>query len=454
MIIPYAYKGKRIGVFGLARTGLAAVHALQAAGAQVLAWDDDAGRLSGIEDVATNLYEETFSDLDALMLAPGVPLTHPQPHPLVVKATDAGIQVIGDTELFAVARADLPAHKLVAVTGTNGKSTTSALLAHMWDMCRHPVVLGGNIGVPILGLEPLKAGGIYVFELSSFQIDLTHSLGADVAILLNLTPDHLDRHGDMAGYIAAKRRLFSMQSETDVAIIGVDDEPGRAIAHSLGARAIPLSVTRPLDRGIYVESDGRLVDSRDGMKRPVGSLAGIASLRGRHNWQNAAAAYGAGISLGLAADAILTAFQSFPGLHHRCEYLGSRNDVHFVNDSKATNIDAAATALAAYDAIRWIAGGRAKSTDLGPLAPYFPHIRHAYLIGEDSENFAAALKGKVATTQCGTVDVATHAAHRDAQPGETVLFSPACASFDQFPDFEARGDAFRNAASIILEGCC
>lgn len=454
MIVPHAYKDKQIAVFGLARTGLAAVQALQAAGARVLAWDDDAKRLEGVRDVAVNLYDADFTSLDALMLAPGVPLTHPAPHPLVVKAKDAGTQIIGDTEIFAAARANLPAHKLVAVTGTNGKSTTSALLAHMWDACHCPVALGGNIGVPILGLEPLKAGGVYVFELSSFQIDLTHSLEADVAILLNLTPDHLDRHGDMAGYVAAKRRLFSMQTEADVAIVGVDDEPGRMIAESLGKRAIPLSVTRPLDRGLYVDGEGTLVDARDGTKRSVGSLAGIASLKGRHNWQNAAAAYGAGISWGLAADEMLAAFQSFRGLHHRCEYLGSRNDVRFVNDSKATNIDAAATALAAYDAVRWIAGGRAKSTDLEPLSPYFPHIRHAYLIGEAAESFADALKGKVETTQCGSVEVATKAAHKDARPGETVLFSPACASFDQFPDFEVRGDAFRRAANAILEGGC
>lgn len=454
MIVPHIYKGKHVGVFGLARTGLAAVHALDAAGAHVLAFDDDAARGNQVKSAFVDLYQMDFRGLDALMLAPGVPLTHPLPHPLVAKALAANVPVIGDIELFAAARPKLPPHKVVAVTGTNGKSTTAALLAHMWADCGYPTALGGNIGVPVLGLEPLSAGGVYVLELSSFQLDLTHSLDADVAILLNLTPDHLDRHGDMAGYIAAKRRLFEMQHDDKPAIIGVDDESGRALARELGDRAIPLSVERRLKYGLYVDPDGRLVDARTGQEQVIGSLAGIPTLKGRHNWQNAAAAYGAGVTLGLSPEAILNAFQSFPGLRHRCEYLGRQDDISFINDSKATNMEAAATALAAYDHIRWIAGGRAKSTDFVPLVPFFPRIRHAYLIGEAAQSFAEALKGQVDTTLCGTVEAATEAACKDAGPGDTVLFSPACASFDQYPDFEARGDAFRRAVSAIMDRRC
>lgn len=444
MIPLEAYRGKRIGVFGLARTGRAAVAALVASGAEVLAWDDSLSRRAEAGARAVDLHGIDLASLDALMLAPGVPLTHPAPHPLVGKARAAGVPLVGDIEMFAQARADLPAHDLVAITGTNGKSTTTALVAHMLADCGRPAASGGNIGLPVLALDPLPAGGVYVFELSSYQIDLTQSLDPGIAILLNISPDHLDRHGDLAGYIAAKRRLFAMQQPPHVAIIGVDDAPGRAIAASLRQPVIEVSVRRVLARGVFVSAAGMLVDARDGTAREIGGLSGLATLRGRHNWQNAAAAWAAGRVLGLDDAAILAAFATFPGLAHRCERVAVHKDVTFINDSKATNIEAAATALAAFDRIRWIAGGRAKTTDLGPLEPFFARIRSAFLIGEAAGAFARELGDKVPHRICDTLGRAVAQAIDEAEPGDTILFSPACASFDQFTDFEARGEAFRH----------
>lgn len=452
MIVPHAYQGKTVGVFGLARTGRAAVSALAAAGAEVLAWDDDPARRDGLPVEPVNLHEADFARMDALMLSPGVPLTHPQPHPLADKAKDHGVVILGDSELFAAARTELAAHAVIGITGTNGKSTTAALMAHVLATAGRPAALGGNIGVPILGLEPLPPGGVYVFELSSFQIDLTLGLDCEVAVLLNITPDHLDRHGSLAGYVAAKRRLFEMQSPGGIAVIGVDDDPGRQIAAALPQRVVPLSVRRALDGGLFVTAEGRLMDSRGGPARLVADLSGLPALKGRHNWQNAAAVFAAGEAVGLTAPEILAGLESFSGLAHRCEPVGDRGGIVFINDSKATNTEAAATALAAFDRIRWIAGGRPKSADLSELAPYFRRIRRAYLIGEAEDVFARELEGHVAYARCGTVERAVAAAVADAKPGETVVFSPACASFDQFADFEARGEAFRSAVRDVIAG--
>lgn len=450
MIIPHAYKDKRIGVFGLARSGLAAVSALKAAGAQVLAFDDDPSRCLASPVPATDLDETDFADLDALVLTPGAPLTHPAPHRLVIKAKAAGVKVIGDIELFSAARRDLPTHQVIGITGTNGKSTTTALITHMLKACGRPALAAGNIGLPVLARDPLPAGGVYVLELSSYQIDLTQSLDSEIAILINITPDHLDRHGDLAGYVASKRRLFAMQRPPHVAIIGVDDDPSRAIAESLEGRLIAVSVRRPLEDGVFVDDEGLLHLAEKGEKRPIGSLAELPALQGRHNWQNAAFAYAAGRALGLRDVAIFESFLSFPGLAHRCEPVRTLGGVRYINDSKATNVEAAATALAAFRPVRWIAGGRAKSDSIAELAPYFPHIIKAYLIGEASPLFAAKLAGRVATEPCGTVELAVRRAASEARPGEIILFSPACASFDQFADFEARGEAFR-AAVLSLE---
>jgi UDP-N-acetylmuramoylalanine--D-glutamate ligase len=412
MIPLRTYEGKTIGVFGLARTGLAALSALFASKARVLAYDDALAhnpgdlRMKSLPVPLNNLYEADFSQLDALMLAPGVPLTHPAPHPLVLKARAAHVPVIGDIEIFAKAQSDLPPHGLIAVTGTNGKSTTAALLSHMFAACGRDVALAGNIGIPVLGLEALDAGGVYVFEMSSFQIDLTHSLDADVAILLNISPDHLDRHGDMAGYVAAKARLFMMQGPQHLAVISVDDPWSAELARRLPQRTVPISVRQPLDDGVYVTDGGDLIDARSLAEgaRLIGSLGDLPTLRGRHNWQNAAAAYVAGLELGLDA----------------------------------------------FDQIRWIAGGRAKSTDLAPLEPFFGRIKKAYLLGEAAPDFAKALDGKLDHVVCGAMAAAVAAAIHDARPGETVLLSPACASFDHYRDFEARGDDFRAIVRRLL----
>ncbi len=452
MIVPHTYRGRRIGVFGLARSGRATVAALAAAGAAIRAWDDDAGRRRDLPAHLCDLHALDFATLDALVLSPGVPLTHPAPHPLAQKARAAGTPIIGDIELFAAARPDLPTHHVVAVTGTNGKSTTTALIAHVIRSAGRPAAVAGNIGVPVLALDPLPEGGVYVLELSSFQIDLTHSLDPDVAILLNITPDHLDRHGDFAGYVAAKRRLFELQRPPHVAVVGVDDAPGREIAAALAQAVVPISVKERVEDGVFVDETGTLYEVRDGTATRHGPLAGSPALIGRHNWQNAAAAFAAARALGIDTEAILTAFSTFPGLAHRTEPIATRGGVLFVNDSKATNIAAAATALAAFDRIRWIAGGRAKSTDLTPLAPWLPRVRGAYLIGEAAEDFAQALAGRVPCRRCGTVARAVTCAAADAEPGEVVLFSPASASFDQFTDFEARGEAFRKAVTALDTG--
>lgn len=453
MITVRAYQGKTVAVFGLARSGLAAVRALIAGGARVIAWDDNADKCNAARDLGADIADLntlSWQGIAALVASPGVPLTHPQPHAVIAAAKAAGVAVIGDMELFAKARAALPGTKVVAVTGTNGKSTTTALIGHILTEAGMDVAVGGNIGHAVLDLEPLPAGGVYVLEMSSYQIDLTQVFVPDVAVLLNITPDHLDRHGGMEGYVAAKERLFAGQNGSDVAVIGVDDEYGADFAARLvkkqGPKVIAISAEKKLPHGISA-TGGIVVDGQ-----AVGDVLSAPALRGAHNWQNAAAAFAACRSLGVAADIILAACKSFPGLAHRMERAGAVGGIEFINDSKATNLDAAAKALAAFDPIYWIAGGRPKSTDLSPLAMYFPRIRKAYLIGEASDDFARTLEGALPFERCGTLDIATTRAALDAlgegAPEPVVLLSPACASYDQFANFEARGDAFRG----LVEG--
>jgi UDP-N-acetylmuramoylalanine--D-glutamate ligase len=455
--LEFAHDGT-YGVFGLARSGLAAARALQAAGAEVLAWDDDATRraqaaASGI--AVANLATADFARLDALVLSPGVPLTHPEPHWTVRAAQAAGCPVIGDIELFA--RAGLPA-RTVGITGTNGKSTTTALIGHILRRCGMSCEVGGNIGRAALEFEALDGAGVYVLELSSYQLDLTDSLALDIAVLLNITPDHLDRHGGMAGYIAAKRRVFNGQTAEDIAVIGIDDAPCAALREELAGgpqRVIPVSVAGTAEGGVWVAGDGTLIDDLDGAREAVAGLAGIATLPGAHNWQNAAAAYAAMRGLGLARADILAALADFPGLAHRQELVAGRRGIGFVNDSKATNAEAAARALASYDAVYWIAGGVAKAGGIESLRPLFPRIRKAYLIGAAAGTFADTLGAAVPHARCETLERALAAAWKDARDaGEpaVVLLSPACASFDQFKDFEARGDAFRAAVHKLLAG--
>ncbi len=456
MILASAYKDKNIAVFGLARTGRAAVDALLASGAHVHAWDDNPVHVGLVGDAAVDLYSADFSQLDGLMLAPGVPLTHPAPHVLVDTAQSAGVPIFGDGDIFQAARTNLPVHKLVAVTGTNGKSTTATLIDHMVRTCGLPSALGGNIGRAILSLDPLKAGGVYVFELSSYQIDLSHKLDPNIAVLLNISSDHLDRHGGMEGYKAAKARLFELQKNSDrLAVIGVDEEPCRKIADSLKGQVIRISVMSDLSDGISLMGD-ELILRREGEAIATLCLKAAKALQGVHNAQNAAAAWAVGRSLGLADSAIQNALETFPGLEHRQELVGNFKGVTYVNDSKATNIDAAARALASFDNIHWIAGGRGKGETLDPILPYLSKIKKAWLIGEDADRFMEFLEGRVPCEIAVDMGVAIQGVAREAVDGDTVILSPGCAAFDQFPDFEVRGNAFKDgfkglqAEGIIL----
>ena len=451
------FQGRRVAVFGLARSGLAAARALAAGGAEVAAWDDNQAARAAARNEGVTLLDLTVADWSgfaALVLSPGVPLTHPAPHWTVIKARQAGVDIVGDIELFARAVAAAPEHKrprIVAVTGTNGKSTTTALIGHMLSQAGRDTRIGGNIGLGVLGLEPMHGGAVYVLELSSYQLDLTASLKPDVAIILNLTPDHLERHGDMAGYAAAKRRILLGQGKGDTAVIGIDEAWGETICTEITAanrRTIwPISARKAMGRGVYA-LQGRLYDATDGRVVEVADLTKARSLPGRHNWQNAAAAYAAVRALGVSVDQAVAGLMSFPGLAHRMEPIGAIGRVRFVNDSKATNIDAARQAMSAYSKFYWIAGGRAKTGGIDCLADLFPRIIKAYLVGEASDGFARTLDGRAPVVQSGVIEAAVRAAFEDARAsGEDslVLFSPACASFDQYADFEARGDAFRAA---------
>lgn len=443
MITAPAYQDKKVGVFGLARTGVAAVKALTASGAKVYAWDDNDERRASVQPVAADLYELDFSELDALLLAPGVPLTHPKPHRLVEKATASETPLISDIDVFEAARVTLPSHQTVGITGTNGKSTTTALVGHIFEVCGRPVAVGGNIGTGVLALSALAADGVYIFELSSFQLDLTQSFSADVAVLLNVSPDHLDRHGSFANYAAAKKRLFDLQGETGIAIVGVDDTFGQNLLNHLETEAIAVSVKRELEDGIYVQN-GVLFDALSDELIEVGDLTTAKCLQGEHNWQNAAAAYAVGRKSGLKPQRIFDAIVTFPGLVHRQELVAEIAGVRFINDSKATNSDAAARALQSFDHIHWIAGGRAKESSFAHLGGAASHVKKAYFIGEAAEQLVQDLGNVMVCEKYADLTTALDAAGKNTEPGDTVLLSPACTAFDQFPDFEKRGDAFRD----------
>ena len=452
MIWAEPYGGKNIAVFGLGKSGLASVRTLIAAGASVAPWDDSEGSRAAAEKSGVQLVDlksAEWSAFDALILAPGVPLTHPEPHWTVAKARAANVPVIGDTEVFCETLNRCgDATKLIGITGTNGKSTTTALIGHVFANAGRDTQTGGNIGLAVLDLEPPVTGRHYVVELSSYQIDLTPSLKPDIGLLLNLTPDHLDRHGDMAGYAAVKARMFAIQDESDEAFIGVDDDYCRAIAAEVPKARVTRVSVEGHDAEISV-ADGVLSDARDGTTLDLNSFD---TLRGRHNWQNAAMAWGAGRALGLSAEDIANGFSSFPGLAHRMEIVARRGQVLFVNDSKGTNADAAERALDTFDNIFWIAGGRAKAGGIEPLRPYFGKIQHAFLIGESAADFANSLSDAVPYTNSGTIEQAVNDAAAAAARfgGESVvLLSPACASFDQFRNFELRGDAFKQSVAAL-----
>ena len=457
------YAGKDVAVYGLGRTGLSAAKALKAGGARVHAWDDNEETRANAEAAGialSDINKRDWQTFAALVLSPGIPYKFPQPHRLVRMAEMTGVPVIGDMELFARAVQALPERarpKIVAITGTNGKSTTTALIGHILKQAGRDVRVGGNIGTGVLDLAPLHSNAVYVLEMSSYQLDLVKSLHCDVAVFLNLSPDHLDRHGGMEGYQAAKMRIFLNQTSKDVAVVGFDDIYSQSIAIGLSAkgpqRVVQISSTYTLGKGVSAV-DGRLYDNQSGKAEMIGKLADCPALLGRHNHQNAAAAYAACRALGLDSTAIMTGLKTFPGLAHRMEPVGEMDGVRFVNDSKATNAQAAEQALRAFRNIYWIAGGVSKSEGIAPLAPLFPNITKAYLIGQSEDAFAATLHGKVPAQVCGTLERAVEAAWRDAkdagEEGAVVLLSPACASFDQFKDYEQRGDAFRNLVQAMM----
>jgi UDP-N-acetylmuramoylalanine--D-glutamate ligase len=460
MIPVRIFAGRDVAVLGLGLSGLASARALQSGGANPVVWDDkqaarDEAEAQGF--TVRNLAEADWPGFAALVLAPGIPLTHPEPHWSVSCARDAGVEVIGDIELFFRGRACSNAPgKVVVITGTNGKSTTTALTAHLLQTAGKRVALGGNIGKAVLDLEPFASDLTYVIELSSFQIELAPGLKPDAAALLNITPDHLDRHATLANYARIKSMVFANLDAQGTAVVGIDDAPSRAIADSLkGPFALKrIAVGRPVATGIYAEG-GVLHEMEDGTEHARIDLAGVGSLRGAHNWQNAAFAYALARSQGLTASSIAQGLQSFAGLAHRMEQVARRGKVLFVNDSKATNADAAGKALASFSDIYWIIGGRPKEGGLAGLEPFFGRIARAYLIGEAANAFAGQLGNAVEHVECGTLDRAVQAAAADAGRSAAsepvVLLSPACASYDQFANFEKRGEAFRQIV-MALDG--
>ena len=502
MITAKAFAGKHYAVYGLARSGLATVEALLASGAKVTAWDakeearakilPGTGRgtmrsmvegpnaasdpstafggpppRSGEDLIVANLDEADLTQFDSLVVTPGLPLNR---HPIAQRARDAGVEIIGDIELFARARPELPPHKVVGITGTNGKSTTTALVHHILETAGVPSAMGGNIGLPILAQDPLPQGGVYVLELSSYQIDLTQSLDCDVAVLLNVTPDHLDRYESFEAYAASKARLFEMQSAEHFAVVLGEDEVSRSLAEmQIGPSKRRSQLVRTAIGywgGLDAVSLCTSIEKRlFGADRPTedmlmigddmyGNQSQWAALQGSHNAQNAVAAMAAASTV-LPHDktwpdeALWRAFQSFPGLPHRMERIREKGGVRFVNDSKATNPTATAPALAAFPNVRWILGGQAKTDNLDECAPHFGHVRSAYAIGEAAELFERLLSPHIPVKNCGKLADAVRQAARDAEPGDTVLLSPACASFDQFRDFEDRGEQFRELVGAL-----
>ena len=443
MITSPAFAGQRYAVLGLARSGAAAAEALIASGAEVIAWDR--------QDVARAPFEGRCRLVDPLELdltgfagvvvSPGVPLNT---HPIGPHTWQYGLPVIGDIELFAMARAALPSHKVVGITGTNGKSTTTALVHHILSKAGVPSVMGGNIGDPIMAQTPLGEGGIYVLELSSFQIDLTFTLDCDIAALTNITPDHLDRYAGFGAYAASKERLFQMQA-SGTALICDEDAPSRAIADRVNSEGKPLIRVKTADLAAAGLADGR-----------------SPSLAGPHNAQNAAIAVAICRQLGLSDEAIAHGLATYPGLPHRMERVCDVGGVFYINDSKATNAASAAPALAAFPPdpainggaprIHWIVGGLPKEDGLGACADHIANVAAAYTVGEAGPMFAYLLEGQVRAERCELISEAVRRAAAAARPGDIVLLSPACASYDQFRDYEKRGHHFRQMVGVIT-GC-
>ncbi len=456
MISCEGYATKHVAVVGLGQSGLAAARALCRSGARVLAWDDGEAARAAAEAEGIPVRDPSridWASQDALVLSPGIPHTYPTPHAAARMAKDAGVPIIGDVELLVTSGAQAPR---IAITGTNGKSTTTALVGHILESVDRDAEVGGNLGPAICDMGMMEHDGAYVLELSSYQLELCPSARFKVSVLLNISPDHLDRHGGMHGYIMAKKRIFRAQGAGDCAIVGVDDEHSREIYEELNAInqriVVGISCKEVVDGGVYVEGHN-LIDDMMGAQDVVMDLTGLVNLPGLHNAQNIAAAYAVARTMNIPKEDIIAAIETFPGLAHRQERLDVTGDITIVNDSKATNAEATAKALGCYDNIYWIVGGRAKESGLDGLDEFFPSVHRAYLIGEAADDFASYLDGKIEYVKCGELEAATKAALADAAreklDGATVLLSPAAASFDQYQSFEHRGDAFRTIVENI-----
>ncbi|WP_374302029.1 UDP-N-acetylmuramoyl-L-alanine--D-glutamate ligase [Paracoccus sp. (in: a-proteobacteria)] len=464
MIPVQGVEGQTVAVLGLGRSGRATAAALAAGGAHVLAWDDgNDTRAAAVADglTITDLTrDDAWTGVTALITSPGIPHLYPKPHPVIAKAYALGIPVDNDIGLFfrSYATADWEgfdrAPRVIAVTGSNGKSTTTALIHHVLQETGRPTQMGGNIGTGVLSLEPAIDGEVVVLELSSYQTELARALTPDVAVFTNLSPDHLDRHGGHGGYFAAKRRLFS-EGGPDRAVIGVDELEGLYLADQLSMgpaddRVIRISAGQKLEGGAWsvFARKGYLAEYRKGRQAASIDLRGIKGLPGAHNHQNACAAYAACRAVGLAPREIEAAFQTFAGLPHRSQTVAEIGGVRYVNDSKATNVDAAAKALQAFDKIRWIAGGLGKEGGIAALAPHLGRVAKAYLIGHSARDFALEI-GQTPYEIAETMDAAVARAASEARPGETVLLAPAAASFDQYPNFEKRGEHFTELVKAL-----
>ncbi|MGO9817123.1 MAG: UDP-N-acetylmuramoyl-L-alanine--D-glutamate ligase [Acidocella sp.] len=423
------FSSQRFAVLGLGRAGLPAALRLREFGAEVFVWDDNAASREAASGFAAVKPSEVTGKLDAVVLSPGIPHILPKPHPEAVWALAHGVPVLTDAELLYQAVRGLGSKaRFAGITGTNGKSTTTALLAHILNVAGVPHAAGANLGPAALSLPILPDDGVYVLEMSSYMLERIVTFRFDAAVMLNLSPDHLDRHGDMAGYAAAKREIFARQDGSCTAVIGVDDEPSREMADWLQTQ--PAKVVRISG---------------------LGQATGAKALPGEHNAQNAEAAAALARALGVGEAAIAEGIASFPGLAHRAQEVAQREGVRFINDSKATNADAASRAMACYDRFVWIAGGVAKAGGIDDLEPFFPRIEKAFLIGQDGRAFAAKLSQHgVANEYAGTLEAALPLAFEAAKAGAgVVLFSPAAASFDQFPNFEVRGDEFARLAKGV-----
>ena len=445
------FDGKTVAVMGLGKSGAASARALTEAGAKVLAWDDqEETRALAAEQGLTlaDLSAVDWKSVDLLVWSPGIPHIHPKPHPVAEAARAAAIKLVCDIDLLCAAN---PGARTVAITGTNGKSTTTTLTGHLLAGLGAPLAVGGNLGVPALDLPALGLDGTYVLELSSYQLELLDQAQFDIAVLLNITPDHLDRHGGMEGYVAAKASMFDRLPAGSTAVVAVDDlhsaEIHLKLSHRKDIVTRAISAEKAVAGGVYAP-EGVLIDDLDGKAVEIADLKKIGALPGRHNWQNACAAYAIGRACGMTPEAIAGRLRSYAGLKHRQELVAIIDGVRYVNDSKATNADAAAKAMVCYDRIYWILGGQAKEGGIESLTPLFPRVARAFLIGEAAQSFADTLSGSVGYEMCGTLDTAIHRAHdvalADPHGGGVVLLSPACASWDQFRSFEHRGDAFRD----------